>query len=71
MLSPHVDLTAVNGELDPAHLPGCDESQQVSIEIGVTHPSIVADHLRVRSANTSSQRSPTQDPEAPRKALPD
>jgi hypothetical protein len=67
MLGPHVDPLVVDGHLDPAHLPRWEESQQVPVELGVTHHTIVADHPRTDPANTSSQKLPTQNPEAPKK----
>ena len=69
MLGPHVDPLVVDGHLDPAHLPRWEESQQVPVELGVTHHTIVADHPRTDPANTSSQKLPTQNPEAPRKRV--
>jgi len=65
MLGPHVDPAPVDRELDPAHLPGGDESQQVAVELGVTHLAIVAEDLDVVLANICSCDSPTQNPEAP------
>jgi len=43
MLGPYVDPPAVDGQLDPAHLPRSYESQQVPVELGVTHHTIVAE----------------------------
>jgi hypothetical protein len=64
MLGPDVDPPAVDGQLNPAHLPRNYESQQVPVELGVTHHTIVAEHPLTDPANTSSSRLPTQNPEA-------
>jgi EAL domain-containing protein (putative c-di-GMP-specific phosphodiesterase class I) len=69
MLHPHVDTAPVDGQLDPAHLPWSDESQQVAVELGVTHRPIVAEDLHVGLANISSGNSPTHKPEAPKGLL--
>ena len=65
MLGPDVDPPTVDGQLDPAHLPRSYESQQVPVELGVTHHTIVAEHLRTDPANVSSPGLPMQKPEAP------
>jgi hypothetical protein len=65
MLGPDVDPPAVDGKLDPAHLPRSYESQQVPVELGVTHHTIVAEHLLSDPANVSSPGLPMQNPEAP------
>jgi len=65
MLGPHVHSTPVEGQLDPINLPGGDESQQVAVELGVTHLAIIAEDLDVVLANITSTTSPTQKPEAP------
>jgi len=65
MLGPYVDPPAVDGQLDPAHLPRSYESQQVPVELGVTHHTIVAELPLSDPANVSSPGLPMQKPEAP------
>jgi len=65
MLGPHVHSTPVEPQLNPTHLPGGDESQQVAVELGVTHLAIVADAVQVNLSNIRSPHSPTQKPKAP------
>jgi hypothetical protein len=69
VLGPDVDPPTVDGQLDPAHLPRSYESQQVPVELGVTHHTIVAEHLRTDPANVSSPGLPMQKPEAPFKPV--
>jgi len=69
MLGPHVNPAAVDRQLDAAHLPGRDESQQVAVELGVTHHAIVADTVHVDLANVSSTHSPTENPEEPKPGI--
>jgi hypothetical protein len=51
--------------------PTGDESQYVPVQLAVTHRAIVAVDDRGYLANFSSIDSPTQYPEAPKKALGD
>jgi hypothetical protein len=65
MLGPHVDALAVHRQLDAAHLPRLEQPQQVAVELGVTHPAIVAAALRPLPSNTCPLTPPTEKPEAP------
>src|SRR5450631_4528517 len=59
MLRPHIHPTIGHRQLDPAHLPRGDQTQQMPVQLGVTHPGIMP---RDRLITT---RKPTEKPEAP------
>ena len=58
---------SIRRQLDPTHLPGGDESQQVAVQLGVTHIAILAEDPRCDLANIRSINSPTQNPEEPKR----
>src|ERR1035437_4171084 len=41
MSSPHVDPSILDGQFAPAHLPGWLETQQLTVELGIAHDSIL------------------------------
>ena len=41
MLRPHIHPTIGHRQLDPAHLPRGDQTQQMPVQLGVTHPKIM------------------------------
>src|SRR5665648_980872 len=59
MLRPHIHPPIGHRQLDPAHLPRGDQTQQMPVQLGVTHPGIMP---RDRLITT---RKPTEKPEAP------
>jgi hypothetical protein len=56
MLRPHIHPPIGHRQLDPAHLPRGDQTQQVPVQLGVTHPGIMPLTPRSRLGNPQRSR---------------
>jgi hypothetical protein len=59
VIHPHIDPNFLGGEINPTHLPRCDETQYLTVELGVVHG------LNHAPGHSVHIRLPTENPEAP------